>query len=169
MDAQLLPLLAASSFPLNRLVLEVTEHTSVSDYGPVVAVRQVCLGQHGIRVSVDDASAGYASLRHIVTLAPDLIKIDRSLICGVDKDYVRRSMVGAVVMFARRPAPQSSPRESRPTASSRCSATTASTRRRVTSLPGPAPTPVTGLGWRAPAPEQVPRDPATLYVSPPTG
>ena len=33
-DAQLLPLLAASSFPLNRLVLEVTEHTSVSDYGP---------------------------------------------------------------------------------------------------------------------------------------
>jgi EAL domain-containing protein (putative c-di-GMP-specific phosphodiesterase class I) len=44
--------------------------------------------------------AGYASLRHILVLAPDMIKIDRSLISGVDADPIRRSMVAAVLMFA---------------------------------------------------------------------
>jgi EAL domain-containing protein (putative c-di-GMP-specific phosphodiesterase class I) len=98
-SSRLLPLLQASGFPLDRIVVEITEHTSIPDYAPALAAREQ-LRAHGIRLAVDDAGAGYASLQHILALSPDLIKIDRSLISGVDADPVRGSMVAAVVMFA---------------------------------------------------------------------
>jgi len=59
------------------------------------------LRSHGIRLAVDDAGAGYASFRHIVALAPDIIKIDRGIVSGVDKDTARSALVGAMVTFAR--------------------------------------------------------------------
>jgi EAL domain-containing protein (putative c-di-GMP-specific phosphodiesterase class I) len=99
LSSRLLPVLQASGFPLRRIVVEVTEHTSIPDYAPVRAAREQ-LRVHGIRVAVDDAGAGYASLQHVLALAPDMIKIDRSLISGVDADPIRGSMVAAVVMFA---------------------------------------------------------------------
>jgi EAL domain-containing protein (putative c-di-GMP-specific phosphodiesterase class I) len=98
-SGRLVPLLHQSGFPLARVVVEVTEHTSIEDYTQVVSARAE-LKDLGVRLAVDDAGAGYASLRHILALAPDLIKIDRSLISGVDTDPIRRSMVSAVAMFA---------------------------------------------------------------------
>jgi EAL domain-containing protein (putative c-di-GMP-specific phosphodiesterase class I) len=83
----------------DRLVLEVTEHASIEDYGPLIEAR-MRLRAHGIRLAVDDAGAGYASFRHIVALAPDIIKIDRAIVSGVDQDSARSALVGAVVMFA---------------------------------------------------------------------
>jgi EAL domain-containing protein (putative c-di-GMP-specific phosphodiesterase class I) len=167
-DAQLLPLLAASSFPLNRLVLEVTEHTSVSDYGPIVAARQA-LRQHGIRVSVDDAGAGYASLRHIVTLAPDLIKIDRSLICGVDKDYVRRSMVGAVVMFALQSGASVIAEGVETHGELAVLREDGVDQAQGYLIARPSTDARDWAAWCAPAPQQVPRVPPAVYVYPPTG
>jgi EAL domain-containing protein (putative c-di-GMP-specific phosphodiesterase class I) len=82
----------------DRLVLEVTEHSSIEDYAPLIETR-MRLRAHGIRLAVDDAGAGYASFRHIVALAPDIIKIDRAIVSGVDKDPARSALVAAVVMF----------------------------------------------------------------------
>lgn len=84
---------------LDRVVVELTEHTSVDDYADLQEARAT-LRRMGIRVAVDDAGAGYASMRHIVALTPDIIKIDRSLVTGIDTDPARRAMVAAVVMFA---------------------------------------------------------------------
>lgn len=84
----------------DRLVLEVTEHASIQDYAPLIEAR-MRLRAHGIRLAVDDAGAGYASFRHIVALAPDIIKIDRAIVTGVDLDTARGSLIGAMVMFAR--------------------------------------------------------------------
>jgi EAL domain-containing protein (putative c-di-GMP-specific phosphodiesterase class I) len=84
----------------DRLVLEVTEHASIADYAPLIEAR-MRLRAHGVRLAVDDAGAGYASFRHIVALAPDIIKIDRAIVSGVDRDPARSALVGAVVMFAR--------------------------------------------------------------------
>lgn len=84
----------------DRLVLEITEHASISDYAPLIEARMRLRG-HGIRLAVDDAGAGYASFRHIVALAPDIIKIDRGIVSGVDKDPARSALVGAMVTFAR--------------------------------------------------------------------
>jgi EAL domain-containing protein (putative c-di-GMP-specific phosphodiesterase class I) len=92
--------LRSTSIRPDRLVLEVTEHSSIQDYAPLIEAR-MRLRDHGIRLAVDDAGAGYASFRHIVALAPDIIKIDRAIVSGVDKDPARNALVGALVMFAR--------------------------------------------------------------------
>jgi EAL domain-containing protein (putative c-di-GMP-specific phosphodiesterase class I)/CheY-like chemotaxis protein len=85
--------------PLERLVLEVTEHAPVDDYGELNdALRG--LRAKGLRVAIDDAGAGFASLRHIVLLSPDLVKLDITLIRNVDSDEVRHAVVTAITAFA---------------------------------------------------------------------
>jgi EAL domain-containing protein (putative c-di-GMP-specific phosphodiesterase class I) len=96
---QLLATLLDSGVSRERLVVEVTEHTSIPDYAPLQEAR-ARLRHHGIRLAVDDAGSGYASFRHIVALAPDIIKLDRGLIAGIDHDEARRALVAAVVMYA---------------------------------------------------------------------
>jgi PAS domain S-box-containing protein len=91
--------LQAGGIDLHRIVVEVTEHASVTDYTKLARARQR-LRDLGVRLAIDDAGAGYASLRHIVTLAPDIIKIDRALIADLDSDRARRALVMAIVMYA---------------------------------------------------------------------
>lgn len=82
-----------------RTVVELTEHVAVVDYsdlGRAIAD----LRAHGVRLSVDDAGAGFASLSHIVKLAPDYIKLDRELVRGIDADPVRQALGHALVAFA---------------------------------------------------------------------
>ena len=64
--------------PGRRTVLELTEHTGVRDYDGL----RVCLDrfrERGVRIAVDDAGAGYAGLQHILSLQPDVIKLDITL------------------------------------------------------------------------------------------
>jgi EAL domain-containing protein (putative c-di-GMP-specific phosphodiesterase class I) len=96
---QLLATLLDSNLPPDRLVVEVTEHTSIPDYAPLQEAR-AGLRLHGIGLAVDDAGSGYASFRHIVALAPDIIKLDRALVAGIDHDEAGRALVAAVVMYA---------------------------------------------------------------------
>ena len=63
------------------------------------------LRRRGVRLAVDDAGAGFASLRHIVRLSPDFIKLDVSLTRGIDIDPVRQSLAAALVSFARDTGP----------------------------------------------------------------
>jgi EAL domain-containing protein (putative c-di-GMP-specific phosphodiesterase class I) len=90
----------ASGLDLTRIVIEVTEHSSVSDYSKLTHPRQR-LRHLGVRLAIDDAGAGYASLRHIVALSPDIIKIDRDLITDLDTDRAKRALVMAVVGYAK--------------------------------------------------------------------
>jgi hypothetical protein len=53
------------------------------------------------RLAIDDAGAGYASLRHVIELHPDFIKIDRSLVHGLAEDRARRRIVSNFVLLAR--------------------------------------------------------------------
>lgn len=82
-----------------RLVIELTEHSLIVDYADLADALRV-LRDLGIRLAVDDAGAGYASLRHILTLQPDIIKLDRTLITNLPLDSVRRALVRALVLFA---------------------------------------------------------------------
>lgn len=87
--------------PLSQVVVEVSEHEAVRDYAALGAA----LEPHrraGLRLAVDDAGAGYASLRHVVRLAPDVIKLDMSLVSGIDADPARRELAGALTSFAHR-------------------------------------------------------------------
>lgn len=83
-----------------QLVVEITEHAMVEDYhllrGAVCDLRAL-----GVRIAVDDAGAGIASLRHIVQLAPEIIKLDISLTQGVGSSPLRRALAGALIDFAQ--------------------------------------------------------------------
>ncbi|WP_232344948.1 sensor domain-containing phosphodiesterase [Actinoplanes awajinensis] len=97
LEAEVLDTLLAHASP--RLTIEVTEHTQVGDY-PSLTGALDSLRRAGIRLSVDDAGAGYASLQHILQLRPDLIKLDISLVRDVDTDVVKAALARSLNDFA---------------------------------------------------------------------
>jgi EAL domain-containing protein (putative c-di-GMP-specific phosphodiesterase class I) len=82
------------------LVVELTEHQPVEDYAALEAALRRLRG-HGVRVAVDDVGSGFASFRHVTRVNPDILKLDRTLVCGIDEDPVRQSLASAIVAFAR--------------------------------------------------------------------
>ena len=82
-----------------RLVLEVTEHTSIDDYA-ALAEHVFTLKRLGVRLAIDDAGAGFASLRHVLRLQPDLIKLDASLTHDIDSEARQQNLAAALVTFA---------------------------------------------------------------------
>jgi EAL domain-containing protein (putative c-di-GMP-specific phosphodiesterase class I)/ActR/RegA family two-component response regulator len=87
------------SIEAERIVLEVTEHAPVADYGRLLAALAP-LREQGVRLAIDDTCSGYASLRHVLHLRPDTIKLDVGLTRGIETDAARRSLVEALVGFA---------------------------------------------------------------------
>jgi EAL domain-containing protein (putative c-di-GMP-specific phosphodiesterase class I) len=84
---------------LSRIIVEMTEHAPVDDYDELCDVLRPYREQ-GLRIAVDDAGAGYASLKHVLTLQPDLIKVDMALVRGCDRDLARRTLLSALTDFA---------------------------------------------------------------------
>lgn len=85
--------------PLENIVIEITEHAAVADYhGLIDALTPLRL--RGAAIAVDDAGAGYASLAHIVRLRPDVIKLDMSLVRGIDGNRDQRALAQAMATFA---------------------------------------------------------------------
>ena len=82
-----------------RIVLELTEHEEIPDYD-VLNARLKPLRDAGMRLAIDDAGAGYASMRHILLLSPDMLKLDMSLIRDIDQDRDKQSLVAALRGFA---------------------------------------------------------------------
>lgn len=82
-------------------VLEITEHEPINDY-PALLERVRPWTSRGTFIAIDDVGAGYASMTHVLRLAPSFIKIDRALIAGIDSSHQQRSLVAALVAFARR-------------------------------------------------------------------
>ena len=82
-----------------RLVLELTEQEAVDDY-PSLRERLGGWLAGGVRLAVDDAGAGYSSLRHVVELGPDYLKLDRELVRDLDSDPTRQALLRAIVAFS---------------------------------------------------------------------
>jgi len=81
------------------IVLEVTEHAQIADYE---SFRDSLAGlRPKMDLAVDDAGAGFASLRHILELRPAFVKLDRSLIAGLESDEARQAMIVGLRHFAR--------------------------------------------------------------------
>ncbi len=86
------------SLPVERLVLELSEHDPVDDYD-VLAKVLAPLRDKGLRLAIDDVGAGFSSLRHIMLTTPDVIKLDRSIVAGVGNDKLLLTLVQALVNF----------------------------------------------------------------------
>ena len=83
--ASLLPADIASD-----VVIELTEHVPVEDYELVNAAADT-FRKRGGRIAVDDMGAGYAGFRHLISLQPDIVKLDISLTRDIDRDPSRRA------------------------------------------------------------------------------
>jgi EAL domain-containing protein (putative c-di-GMP-specific phosphodiesterase class I)/DNA-binding response OmpR family regulator len=84
----------------SRVVFEITEHQPVDDY-EAVATFSDQLRTHGVRLAVDDAGAGYASMQHILKLRPDFIKLDIEFTRDINRDPIKSALSGALASFAK--------------------------------------------------------------------
>ena len=100
LDPKLPVMLKRSGLAADRVVLELTERLPVEEYAPLLSALDP-LRQCGVRIAVDDAGSGFSSMRHILRLRPDIIKLDRSLVAGLDSNRGQRALGAAMVDFAR--------------------------------------------------------------------
>lgn len=81
-----------------KVVVELTEHERVEDFARLRESLQE-ISRHA-RIAIDDVGAGYAGLRYLVDLSPDLLKLDISLTRNIHQDVARQAMAKAIVHFA---------------------------------------------------------------------
>ena len=101
LDPALTELITCGPIDPARVVLELTEHDAVTDYDALAAALKTLRGR-AVRLAVDDAGSGFASFQHILRLRPDVIKLDRCIVSGVDTSPAGRALSAAVVSFAER-------------------------------------------------------------------
>lgn len=99
LDPLLVGLLERSGMAPERIVLELTEALTIEQPAALVAALAP-LRRNGVRLAVDHAGSYFASMRHIRHLRPDIIKLDRNLIAGIDTDTLRHALGEALVGFA---------------------------------------------------------------------
>lgn len=80
------------------LVIEITEHQQVDDFAALA--REIRALKPFARIAIDDVGTGYAGLRHLVDLQPDILKMDMVLTRQCDTDPARRAIAAAMVRFA---------------------------------------------------------------------
>lgn len=100
LDPELADPLSPLARHAHRVVLELTERASLEDIadvaGCIARVRAV-----GYRVALDDLGAGYAGMSCLAALAPDIVKLDMSLVRGIDTDLRRQRVVASLVELCR--------------------------------------------------------------------
>src|SRR5215213_7467766 len=86
---------------LQRVVVELTEHTPVHD---LEALRRHCddLRRRGALIALDDAGSGYSGLQQLAVLRPQVVKLDRALVSDADADPVRVALAEMLGEFAGR-------------------------------------------------------------------
>jgi diguanylate cyclase (GGDEF)-like protein len=86
---------------LEGLIVEITEDEIVEDYDRLLA-RLDPLLRRGLALAVDDMGAGHATMRHVTALRPRYLKLDRSLVRGIDGDPAQLALVDALLGYAQR-------------------------------------------------------------------
>jgi diguanylate cyclase (GGDEF)-like protein len=84
---------------LSGIVIELTEHQLFSTEAALDR-ELVELRERGARIALDDAGNGYAGLQQIIRVAPDILKLDRSLVDGVHDDPHRFALLEALITFS---------------------------------------------------------------------
>jgi diguanylate cyclase (GGDEF)-like protein len=94
-----LELIEEAGLTPENVVFEITERHSINEFALFHRTLDHYRSQ-GYQVAVDDAGAGYSGLTSVAQIRPEFIKIDMSLIQGIDKDPVKRALIETFVTFA---------------------------------------------------------------------
>lgn len=83
------------------LVLEITERHSTKDFSLFHRTLDHYRGE-GYKVAVDDVGTGYSGLWSIAEIRPDFIKLDMSLIRGIDANPIKRALIETFLTFSEK-------------------------------------------------------------------
>ncbi|HTX00593.1 MAG TPA: EAL domain-containing protein [Acidimicrobiales bacterium] len=86
---------------LEGVVIELTEHLPIDSYSELGDQLQPLRGA-GALVALDDTGAGYAGLQHLLSVRPSIVKLDRSLVSGIDQDEAKVGVVELLGVLANR-------------------------------------------------------------------
>jgi len=98
-DSLLAPTSPLSAFA-KRVVLEITERAPLEKIKDANA-RVAQLRHMGYRIAVDDLGAGYAGLTSFAHLEPEVVKVDMSLIRGLDQSPTKQKLLRSIVGLCR--------------------------------------------------------------------
>ncbi|UCE27671.1 MAG: EAL domain-containing protein [Candidatus Coatesbacteria bacterium] len=100
-DTEFLGLLQDKGVKPESVVLEITERSAITK---LVEFKEIIkhFREIGVRIAIDDAGAGYASLNTIASLRPDFLKFDIGLVRGIDKDRVKQELLTTLQNLARK-------------------------------------------------------------------
>ena len=83
-----------------RVVLEITERAALDQVKDLMP-RMATLRAMGYRIAVDDLGAGYAGLTSFAQLEPEVVKVDMSLIRGVDRSATKQKLLASIVVLCQ--------------------------------------------------------------------
>jgi EAL domain-containing protein (putative c-di-GMP-specific phosphodiesterase class I) len=86
---------------LAGVVVEITEDEMIADYG-LVKRKLAFIRAKGGLAAVDDAGSGYSSLKHVMEIRPNFIKLDRCFVSGCDTDPAKAVLIGMLGTAANR-------------------------------------------------------------------
>ncbi|MDA7788108.1 EAL domain-containing protein, partial [Sphingomonadaceae bacterium] len=93
-------LLEDSGFPANRLTLEITEQVLLTDLERAAQELRV-LKKMGVRFALDDFGAGFCNFRYLKMLPLDYLKLDRSMVEGIQDDPHDLAVLRGIVAMAK--------------------------------------------------------------------
>jgi PAS domain S-box-containing protein len=96
LPGQIFAVAAATDFPLDRLIIEITESALINNLERARTIA-FTLKEMGCRIALDDFGTGYSSLLHLQSLPFDELKIDRSFIASMTSRRESRKIVSAIV------------------------------------------------------------------------
>ncbi len=81
-----------------QIYIEITESFPLNKFAYYKGILRE-IRSKGIKLAVDDLGSGYSNLKYVAELAPDIVKVDRDLVSGIDKSPRQRQLVQSVVQL----------------------------------------------------------------------
>ncbi len=81
----------------DRVVVEMTEQAELND--PELDAIKKMYSELGVKIAIDDYGTGYSNIQNLLRYMPDYVKIDRSLLSGIQNDQKKRHFVREIIDF----------------------------------------------------------------------
>ena len=81
------------------VVLEINEQESIDDFSKFRDLTEA-YRKRGFEFALDDTGSGYSSFEQMIELSPEYVKIDRSMVTGVDQDSTKQNVLAALLTLA---------------------------------------------------------------------
>ena len=82
-----------------RIVLEITEQAEIEESEAFLAALDRVRSM-GVRIAVDDVGAGFANFVRLHDVVPHVMKLDRILVAGIDRDPMRVVIAQSLISLA---------------------------------------------------------------------